>query len=247
MLQRCCMPLNPFYNCFTAAPQKIHHFLPKKTPKHANLRLGGQFVPLVPYFEDAGHDTMCCMPFNPFSKCFRGATTRKHTIFAQKWPKMSIFTRNQCLLGPGGQIVPPPTPFWGCLTHSRMMGMQLNTLNKCSGAATTKKNHFSVKNSQKIPIFTPNQCFPGLSDRLVPPPLFSGCWFQRKMSSIPLEPYHNCFWSILPYVFRSGHKISNVHNLKFDIWLNNFTTCRPIFDQECFTFTPMGKLHSKYL
>ena len=58
------MPLNPFNNCFRAATTKETPFLPKKgqkmgifTRNHCIPGPGGQFVPPLPYLEDAGLGT----------------------------------------------------------------------------------------------------------------------------------------------------------------------------------------------
>ena len=79
-----------------------------------------------------------------------------------------------------------------------------------------------------------------------PPPILR-VLDPKKMCSIPLKPQHNCFRCILPYLCRSGQKLSNVHNLQFDIELNDFTACHPIFYQECLKFTLPEKSDSKYL
>ena len=62
-----------------------------------------------------------------------------------------------------------------------------------------------------------------------------------------LQQVEYCFRSMVPYLCRSGKKISNLHNLQFDKELSDFTTCRAIFHQECLKITPPGKSGSKYL
>ena len=51
----------------------------------------------------------------------------------------------------------------------------------------------------------------------------------------------------LPYLCRFGEKISNVHSLHLDIELNDWTTPRRIFHQQCLQFPPAGRLDSKYV
>ena len=73
--------------------------------------------------------------------------------------------------------------------------MPLTPFNNCFRTTTTKKTPFPLKNGNKMPIFTPNQCFLGPGGQFVPPvPYLEGLGRKKqKLRSIPLNPINKCF------------------------------------------------------
>ena len=107
--------------------------------------------------------------------------------------------------------------------------MPLSPINKCVSAASTKKTpFFALKMAKKCQFLPRISVFWVLQVGLCSPPLFRGCSIQQQRYCMPLTLFNNCFRAILPYLCRSGKKISNVQNLQCDIELNDLTTCRRI-------------------
>ena len=122
----------------------------------------------------------------------------------------------------------PPYPMLRVLDSSRMWFMPLNPFNKCFRAAARKEKPFFARKWPKNANIYPKSVFSGSGWSVGARPLPSfleGAGSEAKMCCMPLQQFHNTFTAILPYLCRSGQKISNVQNVQFDIKLNELTTC----------------------
>ena len=93
----CCMPLHPFYNCFTAASPKIHLPSPKKRP---NMPIWVRVVSLCPWYPILRMlDTTQCVASNSTHLAsVSGPSPQKKTPFSPEnghkcefLPKISVF------------------------------------------------------------------------------------------------------------------------------------------------------------
>ena len=92
---------------------------------------------------------MCCMPWKPFNKCFKAATTKKHHFSRENGKKMPILGPNQGFLGLGGQLVPLLPYFEGAELKKKRVSCHCSHCTRVSGAPPPKKNIFRRKMAKK--------------------------------------------------------------------------------------------------
>ena len=118
----CCMPWKPFNKCFKAATTKKHHFsrengkkMPILGPNQGFLGLGGQLVPLLPYFEGAELKKDVLHAIEAIAHVFQGRHHQKKNIFRRKMAKKCQFLAQIR----AGQLVPPLPYFEGAGLRKR--------------------------------------------------------------------------------------------------------------------------------
>ena len=136
----------------------------------------GQFVQVVnsfppyPILRELDSQANVLHAIEPIQQVFQGRHDKKTPFVAQKRSKEVNFYPKSVLCRSGWSVFATPTLSCSRWSHETILGMPLIPFEKYFWAAGTKINRFSPKNGQRKPIVTPNQCFLGLSGRLVPPP-----------------------------------------------------------------------------
>ena len=125
---------------------------------------------------------MCCMPLKPLHTCFRGATTKKN-IVRRKMAKKCQFLAQIRVFWVRLVSWSPPYPILRVLDSEKDALRAIEAMEQVfQGRHHQKKYHFSPKNGQKMPFFSPNQYFLGPGGQFVPPfAYFKGAGLKKNV------------------------------------------------------------------
>ena len=155
------MPLQPLHTCFRGATTKKKHFSPENgqkmpifSPNQGFLDLGGQLVPLLPYFEGA-EPKRKCVPCH-CSHCTRvsGAPPPKKNIFRRKMAKKCQFLAQIRVFWVRLVSRSPPYPILRVLDSEKDVLHAIEAIEQVfQGRHHQKNTIFRPKMAKKMPFF----------------------------------------------------------------------------------------------
>ena len=140
---------------------------------------------------------MCCMPLNPFNKCFRAAATKKNPIFCQKMAKNCQFLAQISVLRVHMVSLYPLSSMLRVLDSKKYVAHAIEPISQVFQCRHHQKNTiFRPKMAKKCQFLAQISVFWVRLVGLCSPPLFRGCRIQNKMCGMPLTPFDNRFRAI---------------------------------------------------